>query len=255
MNIKMLVTDLDNTLLHHDKTVSEYTLNVFRRIRERGVLLAFATARDFRFMTEYVTPITGIEPDILIADNGALARYNGRDLYKKMIPHTTVNALMSRFDSVRCVSTESAYYHAYTNDHWSIGKKGVVVTDFAKAVENDAFYIDGNIDKSPLSLTYGYPDIRAVTYSDANLVTVVHREATKLNALVAVANALKFEASEIAAFGDDYSDLEMLSHCNYSVAVANAIDEVKAVAKYICDTNNNDGVAKWVEEFVLACLI
>jgi len=87
----MIVTDLDNTFLRHDKTVSEYTVDVFKRIHERGILLAFATARDFRFITEYIAPLTVINPDILIAANGALARYNGKDLYKKMIPYNTVN--------------------------------------------------------------------------------------------------------------------------------------------------------------------
>ena len=48
MNIKLIVTDLDNTFLRHDKTVSDYTVQVFQHIRNRGILIAFATARDFR---------------------------------------------------------------------------------------------------------------------------------------------------------------------------------------------------------------
>lgn len=48
MPIKLVVTDLDNTLLRRDKTVSDYTVTVFERLRERRVLVAFATARYFR---------------------------------------------------------------------------------------------------------------------------------------------------------------------------------------------------------------
>ena len=253
MNIKLIVTDLDNTLLRHDKTVSDYTVQVFQHIRNRGILIAFATARDFRFVTEYITPRTGIIPDILVADNGALACYNGKDIYKKMLPSKIVNALMSRFKLVRCVSTEDAYFLSgeYSNDHWSIGKKATIITDFAKVIEGDAFYLDGNTDKSSLILTEDYPDIKAVTYSDVDLVTLVHCEATKLKALIAVQNTLIIEADEIAYFGDDYSDIEVLSSCKNSIAVANAINECKAVADYICDTNDNNGVAKWLEENVL----
>lgn len=47
MDIKMIVTDLDNTLLRRDKTISNYTADVFRRVRERGVLVSFATVRSF----------------------------------------------------------------------------------------------------------------------------------------------------------------------------------------------------------------
>ena len=43
----------------------------------------------------------------------------------------------------------------------------------------------------------------------------------------------------------------MLRDCGIGAAVANAIDEAKAVADYICDNNDNDGVAKWLEENVL----
>jgi len=125
MPIKMIVTDLDNTLLRRDKTISSYTVDVFRRVRERGVLVAFATARDFRFVTEHISPLFGITPDIVIADNGALARYNSTDLYKQLIPADTANALLSRFKFVRCASTEYAYFLSsdHSNDHWNIGKR------------------------------------------------------------------------------------------------------------------------------------
>jgi len=47
------------------------------------------------------------------------------------------------------------------------------------------------------------------------------------------------------------NDIDFLNYTGIGVAVANALDEVKAVAKYICDTNENDGVAKWLEERIL----
>ena len=252
MNIKLIVTDLDGTLLRRDKTVSEYTVQVFQRIRNQGVLLAFATARDFRFVTEYITPLSGITPDVLIADNGALACCGDIEIYKRMIPSKVVNALMSQFKPVRSVSTEDAYYISgeFSNDHWSIGKKATVITDFSTEIMNDALYIDG-IPINHLSLTESHPEIRTVFYSDVDLMTAVHYEATKLNALNAVKNALDIELSEIVVFGDDYSDISIIKDSGFGVAVANAIDEVKAAADYICDTNDNDGVAKWIEERML----
>ena len=251
--INLIVTDLDNTLLRRDKTVSDYTIDIFQRIRNCGILLAFATARDFRFVTEHITPLTGITPDIIISDNGSLARYNGIEIYKKVLPSITLNSLMSHFKLVRCVSTENAYYlsGAYSNNHWSIGKKATVITDFSTEMMDAAFYVDGNTDKSALSLTEDYPGVRAVSYSDVDLVTVVHSEATKLNALNAVKNALNLQLSDIAVFGDDYSDIEVIKNSGIGIAVANAIDEVKAVADFICGTNDNDGVAKWLEEMLL----
>lgn len=251
--IKLIVTDLDNTLLRRDKTVSSYTFDVFWQLREIGILLAFATARDFRFVTEHLTPMTGIKPDILIADNGALARYNDKDLYLRMIPSTTVNIFMPIFERVRCVATEKALYLSseHSINHWSVGKKATVITDFSNCVDTDAFFLAGKFGKSSLSLIDSYHDIRVVKYSDVSSMTVVHREASKLNALFAVGRALDIAINDIAVFGDDYSDIEVLSYYKHSIAVANAIDECKAAANYISCDCDEDGVAKWIEANLL----
>jgi len=253
MNIKLIVTDLDNTLLRNDKTISEYSADVLKRARETGILIAFATARDFRFVTEFISPASGFIPDILISDNGALAQYNGKDLYRKQIPAETVNSLMTRFKLVRCVSTDKAYYLSgeYANDHWSLGKKETILSDTINDIEEDVFYIDGDIGNSFLSMIDIYPEIRAVTYSDVELVTIVHREATKLNALNAVKSALIIDSDNIAVFGDDYSDIEILSNFKNSIAVENAIPECKAASDYTCGHSNEDGVARWIEENLL----
>ena len=253
MNIKMIVTDLDYTLLRRNKTISDYTNHVFRCLQERGVLIAFATARDFRYITEHISPLINIVPDIIITDNGALARYNSNDLYKRLIPIDTANTLLSRFDLINCAATENAYFLTsdYANNHWSIGKKDTVITDFSNGINDDALYLDGIIGKSTTDITDGFSEVRAVTYSGINVVTIVHREATKLNALIAVERALNISTDKMAAFGDDYSDIEMLRGCGFGVAVANAIDEVKAVAKYICGDCDEDGVAKWLEERIV----
>jgi hydroxymethylpyrimidine pyrophosphatase-like HAD family hydrolase len=68
---------------------------------------------------------------------------------------------------------------------------------------------------------------------------------------MAVERALNIMTDEIIAFGDDYSDVDWLSYCVNSVAVANAINEVKSVANYVCGDCDVDGVAKWLEENVL----
>ena len=52
-------------------------------------------------------------------------------------------------------------------------------------------------------------------------------------------------------FGDDINDKEMLLNVGLGVAMSNSIDEIKMTADYICDTNDNDGVAKWLDENII----
>ena len=252
-SIKLIVTDLDNTLLRRDKSISGYTVDVFRRVRERGILVAFATARDFRFVIDHIMPTFNIMSDIVIADNGALARFGGKSLYKKLIPAEIANALLPRFDLARCLSTENAYYLSteQMDDHWSIGKKDTVISDLSGGVKDDVLYLDGYTSKAPLVLTESFPDVRAVAYSDVSLTTIVHREATKYNALIATQRALGIPTEEIAVFGDDYSDVEILSYCGLSIAMSNAIDEAKAVADLVCGDCDEDGVANWIAQNIL----
>lgn len=88
-------------------------------------------------------------------------------------------------------------------------------------------------------------------YTDEDLYRFANRDAVKWNAIKSVAEYFNINTESFVAFGDDYNDLEMLKKCGIGVAVNNAIDIVRFAAKYICDSNDNDGVAKWIEEYVL----
>ena len=84
-----------------------------------------------------------------------------------------------------------------------------------------------------------------------NLAMIMHREATKCNGVLEVANEFNISKSEVIAFGDDINDKEMLLNVGLGVAMSNSIDEIKMIADYICDTNDNDGVAKWLDENII----
>ena len=83
------------------------------------------------------------------------------------------------------------------------------------------------------------------------LAMIMNKDATKSKAVAALAAHWGITKSEIAAFGDDLNDIDLLNHVGISVAMANALNDVKAAADHLCDTNDNDGVAKWLEENLL----
>lgn len=80
----------------------------------------------------------------------------------------------------------------------------------------------------------------------------MHHTATKWNAVKQIAKHWYITVEEIAAFGDDFNDIEMLSNCKIGVAVSNGLDKAKAAADYVCDSNDNDGAAKWIDEHLLS---
>ena len=254
MNIKMVVTDLDRTLLRTDKTISAYTSDVFRRCQTRGIKVVFATARPKRTVKHF---FDNIPADALILHNGA-AVFIGDSLFSHCgIASAATRQILLSYnrdypDATLSVEIDDVFYANFdVSTVWNYTE--AIRTDFTdlpdKAAEKIIVGVSGaeDIDKYSKYLTDGL----YIELNDGKLGLIMNKGATKLKAVQALTQHYSYELHEVAAFGDDYNDLGMIKECGIGVAMDNALDEVKAVADYICDTNDNDGVAQWIEENVL----
>ena len=102
--------------------------------------------------------------------------------------------------------------------------------------------------KSALNIANKFSDCKLICYRGENLYGFVNKNAGKVQAIKSLAKCLNIELSNIIAFGDDLNDIEMLEQCGYGIAVSNAIEEVLNIADYITDSNDEDGVAKFIEK-------
>ena len=93
-------------------------------------------------------------------------------------------------------------------------------------------------------------DCKVIHYRNESRYGFINKSAGKMQALRQLADMLNIQLSENMAFGDDLNDIEMLTGCGYGVAVENAVPEVKQVADSICESNDDDGVAKYIEQNV-----
>ena len=92
--IKMVATDLDGTLLRNDKTVSEYTIDILTRCREKGIKTVYATGRGGS--SEWLTP--GDLFDGKISMNGAVAKTGDTVIYSRLIPWRSARLLLIACD-------------------------------------------------------------------------------------------------------------------------------------------------------------
>lgn len=248
MNIKMVVTDLDRTLLRTDETISEYTAVVFGRCRNLGIKIVFATARSYESSQDY--RIT-LNPDGDVVTGGCLV-FSGRQLlHSYYLPNPQEAALLTELCAYPLVTRVSArsMNAAYSN----IPIEGRICIDFKYPLPEKLLHCscrtnDGIFMKS---IAARYPEFSFLHISGSDLYDINPKDATKFNGVKILSEYFNIDLSEVVAFGDDYNDVEMLKECGVGVAMSNAIDECKAVSDYICDTNDNDGVAKWLEERVL----
>jgi len=257
MDIKMIAIDLDRTLLRTDKTISVYLADVLMRCRERGIKVVFATARPKRTVMGFCKIIS---TDALILHNGAVT-YIADDLMNSYSiaqkPRDYILQALSRDYPEATLSVEiddTLYANFDVCTVWNYTQ--AVMTDFTDLPDMPADKIIvgvSSMDDVDQFSKY-IPGELYIEMSDGKLGLIMNRNATKWNALCSVAMHFGISAAEIVSFGDDYNDIDMLRKCGIGVAMANAINEVKAVSDYICDTNDNDGVAKWLEENVFSSI-
>lgn len=248
--MRAIITDLDRTLLRTDKTISEYTLAVMRKCRDRGIAVMAATARPERSILQYhqqigfdaVTTMNGartILPDAVV-ENG--------------IPHLSGKHILSRLvlmpDTLISVETSGGIYANAAIPEWN-------------AVCYDGFPdlpVQGTLYKILVSskddMLYGQvgsilTDDVYYTIANGNLVQIMGKDATKWNGICTMLEALHIPKAETAYFGDDNDDMEPIQMCGVGVAVANAIAAVIREADYVARSNDEDGVARFIEECLL----
>lgn len=251
---KMIVTDLDGTLLRTDKTISDYTASVFGRCRDKGIKIVFATARPVRAVIKWLS--INIKSDACIYHNGAVIKIGDKLFQETGIEYDVLSKLLESskqfIDMKIAVEINDALY---ANFDASTLWPGIEynMTDFCNlpklSADKTLFITADKMEINKIEQLLGgdlYWEI-----SESEVLMIMNKNARKRNAVIALATEFGVSLAEVAAFGDDYNDIEMLRECGAGVAVANAIDEAKAAADYICDANDNDGVAKWLERNVL----
>ena len=252
--IKMIVTDLDGTLLRKDKTISCYSESVLARCREKEIKLVFATARPIRAVAMLNLKISF---DAAIYHNGAVIYTDGASIKRYGIqPEATKEIISSVLrtdnDAKLCVEIDDRLYSNFDPSALWPGIE-ITLTDFTDLpdIPADKILLPMTTMKELNAVADTLPADLYIEMSENTAGMIMNKDAKKARAIKHLADCFGISLSEIVAFGDDYNDIEMLRECGIGVAVANAIDEAKSAADYICDTNDNDGIAKWLEANVL----
>ena len=274
-NIKMIATDLDRTILQprlpndKDSTISHYTAGILNKCRQNGIKIVFATARPKRVTLKFLDQIPA---DAVILHNGAVI-YEGNEqiFHSGIAPDVTkniLNAISHDFPDVTLsVEIDDVFYANFeaeleeARNTW----KYTIINELYECLPDkpaekiivglQSVNMLNMLTENPENVVKYFekylPDNLYSEMDSGRFIMIMSREAVKAKAVKRLAERYGYDMGEIAAFGDDYNDVEMLKQCGTGVAVANAIDEAKAAADYICDTNENDGVAKWIEENLL----
>ena len=263
MSIRAIAFDLDDTLLRSDLTVSDYTVEVLRRAKERGIFILPASGRTRDSMFPAVERIGCA--DAFISCNGADVWTTGRELLMQELLPVELAHEVARFASDRGVycqtyspsrfffSIDNEYAVSYAHSSSLEGEYVGDLTAFIRQPVTKLLMMD-----TPERIAALYEESRAVfggrasmTCSKPYFLECNPLRATKGNALRWCSAHFGFGMDELLTFGDSLNDVSMLEAAGVGVAMGNAREDVKAMGFPVCLSNDEDGVARYIDENIL----
>ena len=248
-NMKTIVVDLDRTLLHSDKSLSSYTIGVLKECKKRGMQVMVATARPLRDALPFCEKFPF---DAITAANGARVVCGETCVEYGMCQTSAeriLRVLQCRPDLRITVETGVC---AYSNE--PIAEYETTLSDDLMGIvqTEGTVKILVHLDREDMLETVQNAlteDVYA-TVANGYLMQIMSKATTKWNGIKKMLEICGGSPAETIYFGDDNDDLEPIERCGIGVAVANGIEAVKAAADCIAESNEEDGVAKFLAQLI-----
>lgn len=264
---KLYVSDLDGTLLRNNAKISEYTSKIINDLTSKGILFSYATARSYITATKATEGLNAQIP--IITYNGAVILQN--DTYEILAKNTFSQVEKEELLKALLDNKINPIVYAYiggkekfsfdlskSNDatkEFLLTRKGDVRENPVESTQDlglgEVFYytcIDSYEKLEPLYTRFKdkyHCIFQKDIYSGEQWLEIIPKSVSKANAIKQLKEYLGVDY--VVAFGDGKNDIEMFELADESYAVENAVDEVKAIATGIIESNDSDGVARWLE--------
>ena len=277
--IKLIASDMDGTLLNDDHMISEENLKAIRKAQEIGRHFTIVTGRDYGAVKSYLEECN-LKCECILSNGAEYRDVNGNIIESVYMNKESVKiafdilseaglciqlmtnngsyitnkesdkkAIIDRFKLFNPTMTEEEVKKFVAKFHKERGMKEIdniyeileSNVEVLKIVtfDNDEKLIAALKDK----LRESTSDL-AVASTFSNDIEISDIKAQKGLILAKTIKKMGIDKSEVIVLGDSFNDYSMFTEFENSYAMENAIPEIKEIAKYITDTNNNDGVAK-----------
>lgn len=275
MDVKILAVDIDGTVLRSDGTISAVTVEALRAVRDKGIEVILCTGRRLRSTLPIARKIGVMLP--LVLQNGSIvkspvttetvfARYLDRSLclrvadlmlsrdYVPLIYTDTYEAGVDFYTLRR--RSRSPRHTAYLQRNRATGR----VLDRLEELPTDRIakvLCFGEVEEcrrlsAEVQAAF---DVNACVLSNVEYVGILFEVFAKgISKFTGFLECLKlsgYSLDSVAAIGDDMNDLELLRSVPLSIAMGNAVPEVKAAARFVTATNDEDGLALAIREHLL----
>ena len=257
--IKLIASDMDGTLLNSNKRLSSSISDVLKKLKDKGIIFVAISGRDISSLKAI---FKDVEEDIVYAaNNGNYITYKDEVIFENYIESDILH------EAVKIIRKTAKHNTIYCAKN-TIYSESIIPCIVGKRLKLKVKYIRNitKIEDKILKIsTFGNKNIidRAlqsiselndelmITKSGTTCFDICRLGGTKKQGINILQDMFNVKYNETMVFGDHMNDLEMMSSAYYSFAMENAEEDVKKNARFIADTNDNDGVINAIKEVAL----
>lgn len=268
-NIKVVFVDIDGTLTNSEQQVTEYTKRVIKKTTEKGILVVLCSGRTNEYTCKKSK--AALASNYVISSSGAeVYDYNeDKNIYENIIEFEMVKDIweyamdnhIGLITNTKDMRFGNKYLFAITDPNKTIIEDVNIIKDFNifqlvmeskdydTMVEAEKF-ISKNSKYSINSYSESYYN-KIKNSEEGYFFDITNTNVSKGIAIGEFIKFMNITKDECMCFGDQMNDIEMFKACGNPVAMGNAVDELKKYANYITLTNNEDGVACFLNKYVI----
>lgn len=262
-NKKMIVVDLDGTLLNINSGCSKNTKDYLKKLKDKGYIIVIATGRVLR---DAVSVTDGaIFANYIISNGGGLIydMDNNKIINKSEISKSELRRIFEIYnEDIDYITMCDLYYYNRYGDNNSkmdlfYDKK---IYDIDKFINNSdgIFHIIVRFKNCDLvNKYYKLLDNEKIdvlvmqdSFADKKWIEIFGEGVTKYDAIKVIMDIENINNQDIIAFGDGRNDIDMIKNTGIGVAMGNALDDVKNVSDYVTISHNDDGVIYFLKGYL-----
>ena len=269
-NIKLVVIDIDGTLLIRADEISEDNKSALIELKKRGIAVSLCSGRATPAARSILNQLNLDGYHIFF--DGALVtnpkkqehiyiKTVDRSLFEKAIDFARrTGIIMDLFSVTKCYMEQESWVATIRREYFKVEP---IITDFSHLPDNEVFIKGTLVVRTPeekagveqfrqrFSKEFHLSLTRTPAYPDVDFVNVIAPGVSKRTALEALMAYLKVTPDQVMAVGDGPNDVQIIAAVGWGVAMGNATPELKAAARYITGDVDHDGLAEAIKKFVL----
>jgi len=267
MKYKLLALDMDGTVLNNKKEISEKTMAAIRRAMELGVIVTIATGRSWQSLEPYQALLALLPHPLIVFNGGMVLSPDGEEVFyqQNLSPEAALEVIgvgqtygVTQYiwsngtlhadgvmERIKRDTGEVGVGHLMLEDAEALAREGISKVLWSAEVDQIGAY------QRALPAVLQARDMHYFT-SGAQYLEFVDHRVSKGAALARFAAHFGIKPEEVIAVGDGMNDVTMLEYAGLGVAMGNAPEALKQVADFVTLTNEEDGVAHVIEQFIVS---